>query len=125
MRSQGMATPESKRELFDHVRAYWPDELRILANQCALPAVLTDPNDVEIYKEVEQRIGPENEWHQLAAWAFHQALDKFVRRKCSEASDVVRCKDVSFWSFDIQMNENLLDSSWDEERAIYEAMPLR
>ena len=124
MSSKGMATPGSKRDLFNQVRAYWPAELRISTDQSALPAVLTDPCGVEVYKAVEVQIGSGNEWHQIAAWAFHQSLDKLVRRKFGEKADIVRCKDVSFWSFDIQMNANLLDSSWDEERPFYVAMPV-
>lgn len=125
MPSKDMATPGSKRELFDQVRAYWPAELRILADQAAFPAVLTDPNEVDVYKAVEDRIGPGNEWHQLAAWAFHQALDKLLRQRFREEAEVVCCEDVSFWSFDVQMNSNLLDSGWDEERALYAAMRVK
>ena len=124
MSSKSMATPSSKRELFNQVRGYWPAEFRFLAEQSALPAILTDPCDVGVYKAVEAQIGSGNEWQQLAAWAFHQSLEKLLRRKFGQKADIVRSKDVSFWSFDIQMNANLLDRSWDEARPLYAVMPV-
>lgn len=125
MPSKGMETPGSKRELFDCVRGQWPDEFRIPDEQPVLPTVLTEPSDYDAYRAIEQRIGQEDEWHQLAAWAFHQALDKLVRRRHRESNKLVRSKDVSFRSFDTQMKSNLTDISWDAERLIYSAMPLR
>jgi hypothetical protein len=118
-----METPRSKRELFDSVRAHWPEEFRILDEQPVLPTVLTEPSDVDVYKAVEQFLDPNDEWHQLAAWAFHQALDKLVRRRHRRSEKLVRSKDVSFRSFDTQMKTNLTDSSWDAERPIYSDMP--
>jgi hypothetical protein len=120
-----METPRSKRELFDSVRAHWPKEFRILEEQPVLPTVLTEPSDHEVYLAIEQRLGPNDEWHQLAAWAFHQALDILVRRRHSESGTLVRSEDVSFQSFDTQMQSNLAHSSWDAERPLYAGMPLK
>lgn len=125
MASEDMETPRSKRELFDSVRAHWPDQFRILDEQPVLPTVLTEPSDHDVYLEIEQRIDPKDEWHQLAAWAFHQALDKLVRRRQSESCALVRSEDVSFQSFDTQMKSNLADSSWDAERPLYTSIPLK
>jgi hypothetical protein len=119
-----MDTPRSKRELFESVRAHWPEEFRILDEQPNLPTVLTEPSDYEAYRAVEQHLDSKNEWHQLAAWAFHQALGKLVRRRHRELSKLVRSENVSFQSFDTQMKSNLLDSSWDAERPIYAVMPV-
>lgn len=120
-----METPRSKRELFDSVRAHWPKEFRILDEQPVLPTVLTEPSNHETHLAIEQRLDPKDEWHQLATWAFRQALDKLVRRRHGESGKLVRSEDVSFQSFDTQMKSNLLDSSWDSERPLYAAMPLK
>jgi hypothetical protein len=125
MPSQGMDTPRSKRELFDSVQAHWPKEFRILDEQPVLPTLLTEPSDHEAYLAIEHRLSPKDEWQQLAAWAFHQALGKLVRQRHREAGKLVRSEDVSFQSFDILMKSNLSDSSWDAERTVYERLPLK
>ena len=111
--------------VFDSVRAHWPKEFRILEEQPVLPTVLTEPCDHEAYLAIEQRLGPNDQWHQLAAWAFHQALGKLVRRRHRESGTLVRSEDVSFQSFDTQMKSNLAHSSWDAERPLYAGMPLK
>ncbi|WP_425993749.1 hypothetical protein [Caulobacter sp. DWR1-3-2b1] len=118
-----MDTPNSRNELFENVRARWPEELLILNEQIALPAILTEPSDWTVYKSIEKSISSEGEWINLAAWAFHQALNTLLHRSWEARSGVVRSNDVSFQLFDVKMKSNLADSSWAAERAIYSRMP--
>jgi hypothetical protein len=72
----------SKRELFENAHNRWPEEVRILEVQ-PYPnnSIHTDPCSVEIYWEIENSMEVCDNWNQLAAWAFHQASDKWARRK--------------------------------------------
>jgi hypothetical protein len=125
MAPNSMQTPQSKHELFDNVRAYWPETFRISSEQPALPAVVTIPSELKVYDSIEYLLGPKNEWLQLGAWAFHQALYQLFQRSYRASQYEVRTGDVSFKSFDTCMIRNLLDDSWAAERPIYAAMPLR
>jgi hypothetical protein len=118
-----METPSSKRELFERVRTRWPQELHLPKAQPVLPAIMTEPSDVATYRKIEDSLPAEDEWTNLAAWAFHQALNKLVRRRHNASESVVFIKDVSFRSFDTQMKSNLADISWNAERAIYLTLP--
>lgn len=125
MPSEEMEIPRSKRDLFNSVRAHWPDGLRILDEQPVLPTVLTEPSGYDLYRAIEQRLDVGDEWLQLAAWSFHQAFDQLVRRRHRESRNLVGTKDVSFRSFDTKMKSNLSHTSWNAERPIYAAMPMK
>jgi len=119
-----MDAPNSKNELFENVRARWPEQFFILSDQSALPSILTEPSDWTVYKEIEKSVSEEGELLNLATWSFHQALNKLFRVSWEARSSVVRSNDVSFQLFDAQMLSNLSDSSWAIERAIYSRMPV-
>lgn len=118
-----MLPPRSKRELFERVRTLWPKELHIPTAQPWLPAVSTEPAGFAIYEVIADSLPATDEWANLAAWAFHQALGELVERRYKSAERIVVVSDVSFGSFDTQMKSNLAHTSWDAERPIYLALP--
>ena len=119
----------SKRELFENARRRWPDEVRILDVQPNVNStVYTEPSDVEIYRKIEESMEVSDNWNQLSAWAFHQALGKLGRYKYKNSKDrILRSKDVSFESFNTMMMRNMAKNKWGdewaEEREIYLKLP--
>jgi hypothetical protein len=74
----------------------------------------------EIYWPLEDKLGSDDKWLSLGAWAFHQSLAEHVRKH--ELSDCfLDISDVSFSDFDRNMKENLADDSWSEVRGDYGA----
>lgn len=115
--------PSSKRELYENARARWPSTLRILRDRSNDAVVITDPSDFDAYRDIESAIGTNDEWSQLSAWAFHQALGIKVRETYKERKLLVLTRSVSFEMFEKQIKSNLADESWQEERIIYEKLP--
>ena len=113
----------SKRELFETARNRWPEEMRILSSELNKKPVGTDPCSIEIYREIENSIAIFDNWNQVAAWAFHQALGKLERYKHRRAEQFLRTKDVSFKSFNTMMMSNLSHDDWKDEREIYLKLP--
>ena len=62
-----------KQELFARVREYWPISFEICPDQVSRGVVFTAPSLWEIYENIENKLTAQDEWEQLAAWAFHQA----------------------------------------------------
>jgi hypothetical protein len=107
----------SKRELFENARSRWPEEMQILDIQpIILSCIYTKPCLNEIYRKIEKSMDISDDWNQVSAWAFHQALDKLGRYKYRNSSDrILRPKDVSFKSFNTMMMRNLAKDKWGDE----------
>ena len=102
-----------KQALLDRVKLLWPDAitLRSRGGQDALN---------NIYWPIEARLEDDgDEWTQLAAWAFHQALWVLARTKVSAGRAVLRPADVTLEAFDYWMMTNLSDETWAEARHEY------
>ena len=103
-----------KQALLDRVKSLWPDAitLRPDGGQDALN---------NIYWPIEEGLEAEaNEWLQLAAWAFHQALGELARCRVDSGCAAVRPADVSLEAFDRWMRKNLADETWSEVRKDYD-----
>ena len=104
-----------KQALLDRVKSLWPDAVTLRADggQGALN---------NIYWPIEQRLEADaNEWLQLAAWAFHQALEELPQHRVDAGRGAVRPADVSLDAFDRWMKKNLADETWSEVRTDYDA----
>ncbi|MBA3898085.1 MAG: hypothetical protein H0X36_13340 [Sphingomonadaceae bacterium] len=115
-----MTAPGSKREIYDNARVRWPPTFRIIRGRSNANVVITDPSDFDTYRDIEKSIGPNDEWSQLSAWAFYQALGKEIRKSYEEGQLLVLTRNVPFGIFETQMKSNLADESWRDERIIYE-----
>ena len=97
------------RELFRRVKELWPLSVEFG----------DDPQEAlnAIYWPLEERLGHDDEWLSLGAWAFHQSTSKF---EADESRSTLDIKQVPFETFDHYMRMNLEDPSWDEWRPLYE-----
>ena len=95
-------------ELFERARALWPQPIpRARDKHSALN---------EVYWPIEERLGHEDEWLNLAAWAFHQSLWEYAVSAGVADSSTLSPTDVPFSTFD---RYNLQDESWSDERTQY------
>lgn len=105
-----------KRELFERARSLWPDAVTIGSEAASLDAL----NNV--YWPLEERLSRDSDdWTQLAAWAFHQALAELAGSRPSAGLAALRPNDIAFEAFDRWMRSNLSDESWAKVRAEYDA----
>lgn len=101
-----------KQALLDRVKSLWPAAvtLRPDGGQSALNS---------IYWPIEERLEADtDEWLQLAAWSFHQALAELAKSNSGRAA--VRPADVSLEAFDRWMRMNLADETWSKVRKDYD-----
>lgn len=68
----------TRKSLFASAKEKWPPRYRISHRAPRSGAVITDPSISETYRRIEGEIGSDDEWSQLAAWAFCQALSNIV-----------------------------------------------
>ena len=103
--------PVDKSALFETTRALWPVTVRVSAN----------PNATnEIYHANEKALPQDDNWRQLALWAFHQALEAHEKRALAKGL-LLYPHEVAFDEFDAQMRANLNgDNCWLKERSEYE-----
>ena len=101
-----------KAALFKTTRALWPATVR----------VSEDPNATnEIYQANEKAFAQDDNWRQLALWAFHQTLCAHEKRALGKGVPSVYPHEVAFDEFDARMRANLNGADcWLEERAEYE-----
>ena len=101
-----------KGALFETTRALWPATVR----------VSEDPDATnEIYQANEKAFPQDDNWQQLALWAFHQALGAHEKRALAKGLPSVYPREVAFDEFDTRMRANLNGADcWLEERAEYE-----
>jgi len=113
----------SKKELFDVTKRRWPKKFHVLSDKSSAEIVFTTPSEYDVYKHIESEIGKEDEWSQLMAWAFHQALSVFIKDRYRLQERLIRTEDVPFELFNEMLESNLTDDSWCNEREIYDSLP--
>jgi hypothetical protein len=101
------------QELFDRVKQLWPAEVSILGNE---------QND--IYWSLEERLG-DDEWMQIAAWSFHQALEKSAKTAFAQGKEVLLTSAITVTDFDENVRENLKHESWSADRPLYGVLGLK
>lgn len=118
-------TPFSKRELYESAREKWPSSFRIVLSKSTGENIVTDPSDYDVYRRIEDSLGEKDDWVRISAWAFYQALGEIIKQCFHEKKLLLLSRMISFELFDRKLKANLLDASWWEERAIYDALPER
>lgn len=103
------------RELFERARALWPQPVPHTGDK---RQALN-----EVYWPLEERLGCEDEWLSLAAWAFHQSFCEHAVSVGVASGSILSPADVPFSIFDRYMRENLQDESWADERTQYSTSP--
>jgi hypothetical protein len=100
-----------KIALFEATKAFWPAMVRVSDNPSATH---------EIYRANEDAFSQDDNWRQLAIWAFHQALGAYEKRAMAKGVPLYS-HEVAFAAFDMRMRANLNgDDCWSDERAEYE-----
>ncbi len=97
--------------LFERVKELWPPSLELGCNP------LQTLND--FYWPLSERLGEDDEWLSLGAWAFHQSLWEQISTKGQSSNDALLRDGVPFSVFDRNMMENLAEDSWSQVRAAY------
>ena len=105
-----MIDPE---ELFDRVKQLWPAEVPILANE-----------ENDIYWSLEKRLG-DDDWMQIAAWSFHQAVEKYAKAAFAQGKQTLLTSSITVTDFDANMRENLNHESWLADRPLYGGLGLK
>jgi hypothetical protein len=117
-----------KMKLFESTRDRWPSKFHITPTD-GVTGFDAEPELVGVYDRIAASCEPlgdyahDDEWTQLANWAFHQSLWALAKGGATER--VVRREDVTFEMFDDWLRSNLADDSWAEERREYEESPSR
>ncbi|NWK94963.1 hypothetical protein DM806_04615 [Sphingobium lactosutens] len=101
------------QELFDRVKQLWPAEVSILENE---------QND--IYWSLEKRLG-DDDWMQVAAWSFHQALEKCAKEAFAQGKEVLLTSSVTVDDFDANVRKNLKHESWSADKPLYGSLGLK
>jgi len=105
-----------KQALLDQVKSLWPDAITLRPDDAGQSALNN------IYWPVEERLAADaEEWLQVGAWAFHQALGELARSKVAAGLLSVRPSELSFEAFDHWMRKNLADETWSEIWKDYDA----
>jgi hypothetical protein len=102
-------------ELFERAKALWPEPVPHAGDK---RQALN-----KVYWPLEERLGCEDEWLGLAAWAFHQSFWEHAISEGVADSSTLSPADVPFSIFDRYMQENLQDDSWADERTQYFTLP--
>ncbi len=101
-----------KSALFESTKALWPAIVRVSGNSNATN---------EIYQAIEKAFPQDDNWRQLALWAFHQALEAYEKRALAKGLPLYP-SEVTFNEFDTRMVANLNGADcWLDERAEYES----
>ena len=117
-----------KKNLLERTRERWPLVVRVVPKD-GVPSFESEPCLVAVYRTIEEACEPtgewtaEDEWTNLANWAFHQAPFALAEQSVSEKH--LRREDVPFEMFDEWMRFNLSNDCWSAERDEYEESPLR
>ena len=100
-----------KSALFETTKALWPPAVRVSDNPDATH---------EIYRANEDAFSQDDNWRQLALWAFHQALRVHEKRALAKGLPL-HPHEVAFGEFDARMRANLSGADcWSDERAEYD-----
>ena len=98
--------------LFDKVRGYWPEQVDINRES---REIMTN-----FYWQLDSTIDHEKDhWLNIGCWAYHQALDTYMREQRKAGRVSVKPSEVPMSLFNKQMLFNLQEDSWEKERALY------
>jgi hypothetical protein len=106
--------------LFHATKKRWPKIFKIRVATSESSNLICEPDLLDVYRLIERAIPETDEWGNLAAWAFHQALWGVVEKRKVAGGSVGR-DDVSFKEFDRMMRFNLSDDTWLNFRKEYES----
>ncbi|WP_374551841.1 hypothetical protein [Sphingobium yanoikuyae] len=95
------------QDVFERVKVFWPIEVSTAGD-----------NLNAIYWPLEDQFGSDD-WLQIAAWSFHQALWISAKKALSAGHQQMATSAVTIAAFDEQMRANLAHESWDELRPLY------
>lgn len=100
-----------KHDLFESTKAHWPETLDLSA---------TDAVN-NIYWAIERTVSVEDNWRQVALWAFHQGLANLEKDAIAKGVSKISPRDLDFSNFDQWMRFNLEgDDGWATERIEWE-----
>lgn len=101
-----------KSALFETTKALWPAAVKVSCNSNTTN---------EIYLANEKAFPQNDNWRQLALWAFHQALGAHEKRALAKGLPLYP-HEVAFDEFDTRMRANLNRAEcWSNELAEYES----
>jgi hypothetical protein len=104
-----------KHELFQRTASLWPDAIVLSGASGDLETLNA------IYWPLEKHLASSSDdWAQLAAWAFHQALAQLAATKLASGKTSLRPEEIPFETFDRWIRMNLLDESWSGVRKEYD-----
>jgi len=106
-----------KRALFESTKALWPQTIFTMDAQDTLG---------RICEANEASYSIDDNWRQVAIWAFHQALWALEQEASANGVPTFSPSEISFNTFDKWMHFNLAKSEWGvdewlEERTEWEA----
>lgn len=102
-----------RNALFESTKALWPTTIELSESPDATN---------KIYWANEAAYPVEENWRQVAMWAFHQAVSELEKRALNEGTSVISPSAVEFTAFDTWMRFNLDgDDGWLDEKAEWEA----
>ncbi|MBB3646363.1 hypothetical protein FHX14_002560 [Rhizobium sp. BK619] len=101
----------SPHELFERARALWPE---IIPHTGDKREALN-----RVYWPLEEKLGCEDEWLSLIAWAFHQSFWVHAIKGAGADDPTLSPANVPFSLFDQYMRENLQDEYWLNRRTEY------
>jgi len=107
-----MATRLDKENLLETVKSLWPDRMDLSAD----PDVLN-----RVYWANESAHPREDDWLQLAMWAFHQAPNEHADAARQRAMPIIAPSEIGLNTFDKWMRANLDSEHWARERNQYDA----
>lgn len=109
----------TRSDLFERAKALWPEENPLGDAVKNGAEVYETPSLVATYDAIEAQIGKGDDWAQISAWAFHQALWSEATVALHRGATSVSRETVSFDAFDKRMRRNLQDASWSAELSEY------
>ncbi len=106
------------KALFLRARSLWPDKIDLGRRPVSGLVVEGGQILIDLYEAIDASVDVEDEWLQLAAWAFHQALWG-ANKRTTRPDGFLYTADVSFSDFDDFVKFNLSNDSWAAIRAEY------
>ena len=100
-----------KSDLFESTKALWPETLDLPATDAAN----------YIYWANERTLPVDDNWRQVALWAFHQGLADLEKDAIANGVSKISPRNLDFSTFDKWMRFNLEgDDEWATERIEWE-----
>ena len=108
-----------KFALFHEVRMLWPEEVKAIKFSSDGNPDFEDSFN-EIYWRLESLYDANDDWHQLAIWSYHQALDYYEKEAISKSQHLVNARAVNFIEWDAMMKSNMENlDCWKDHLKIY------